>query len=70
MLPGVVDRVQYLFLRVRDSRAALASGIAGVDEVNAHVLEKCGELVVGMGEWNTDTLFPLRHNASLYPMEC
>ena len=69
-LHAAVDLAQYLFVHVRDIHTALPNGIARIAEVNAPIIEKCGELVVGMGEWNTDTLFPLRHNASLYPMEC
>ena len=56
---------EHLLVHVHNIHTALPNGIARITEVNAPIIEKCGELVVGMGEWNTDTLFPLRHNASL-----
>ena len=69
LLHTAVDLVQHLFVHVRDVHAALPNGIARITEVNTPIIEKCGELVTGMGEWNTDMPFLLRHNASLYPMK-
>ena len=61
-----VDLAQYLFVHVRDIHTALPNGITRITEVNTSTIEKCGELVVGIGEWNTDTLC---HGASLYPIK-
>ena len=69
LLHTAVDLVQHLFVHVRDVHATLPNGIARITEVNTPIIEKCGELVVGIGERNTDTLYLLCHNASLYPIK-
>ena len=69
LLYAAVDLVEYFFIHVRDIHAALSDGIVRIAEVNAPIIKKCSELVVGMGERNTNALYLLRHNASLYPMK-
>ena len=60
---------EHLLVHVHNIHTALPNGIARITEVNAPIIEKCGELVVGIGERNTDTLYLLCHNASLYPIK-
>jgi len=66
LLHTAVDLVEYLLVHVHNIHTTLPDGIARIADVNPSIIEKCGELVVGIGEWNTDTLC---HGASLYPMK-
>ena len=66
LLHTAVDFIEHLLVHVRNIHAALPNGITRITEVNTSIIEKCGELVVGIGEWNTDTLC---HGASLYPIK-
>ena len=66
---AAIDLIEHLLVHVRDVYTALPNGVVRITEVNTSLIEKSGELVIGIGMWNIDALCLLCHDVSLCPMK-